>query len=302
MRSRILISTLLAALFGCLPVPVYRPPSPEETQRQYQAAVADAQAQTDAMVMANLNRAKEQAAAAPGAPREAQAYAMQLSSALQAGSLERQRAAVDPWLADVNARLDQALASAPAEKPRLLAVRGIVLLAAHLDAEGEKALRQSMDARPNLAALLPLAAKLDKDNRRDEVASFCKRTRAAVSEDGDRYEVLDAAVRHTHAASVEGGLAWAAPADVTFYKQETARREAEAAARNAESRKKSEENFNKMRAEFDANRARDDERRRCGARCEADFGTCRSKCGAGASAFCVTYCDDAQNACRRSCK
>jgi hypothetical protein len=217
-----------------------------------------------------LEESHQRAAAAMGSPREAIQFAGTVESFLVQRRLDPGTPDAVRWVGEAKKLLNAALNSRKEEAPILQAALGTLLLASGDRAGGTAALETSLEARPSLQALLPLLRVLEEQRAIDRIVVLCKRTLPVVVNPGARFTLLDSCLSRTHAASVEGGLAWASPEDVSFYRMEQARRQQAAASRN-----------------------------RCYTGCNAMESRCRSQCGRDGN--CFAHCGNAGSSCRSGC-
>lgn len=253
--------TALAALAGlaasgCLGMmmPAYTY-DPAAAQANQEAAMAQAHDAVDANMVKAVADAREASKAAPGSSQEARRWAGALEAAYETKTVERGKIDGAAETAAVCEALDAAAKAHADDRADLLAAKGRVLLLAGKKDEGVSALQGSMKARPNTTALVPLIEALAADGKVSEVAPLCKKTRANVKEDDERFLLLDKCLKASGQPSVEAGLLWATKADVAFYKDEQAKAEARAEERARERQARADQ----MMAE---SRARDEEDRR----------------------------------------
>lgn len=276
------IALCLSVLTACAPAayqPRYEPPpSPDPSAR--------AAEQEQAALRQRIDEARRALAAQPRAPREA----LDLCRAVEAAMGRRAQLRLDvaALVAEASAAIDGAISARGSEAPLLLAAKGRLLVASGDEQGGFNAFVGSMSARPNLEALLPLLERLERQGRLPDVLDSCRATRPHVTGDEERFALLDACLARSHAVSVDGGLDWAEPGDITFYK-------ATVAARAAERAKVEAERAAELRSEEQRREARRRQEQQ-----EADLHyACQRQC-IQMKSMCASTCRD-DNACRSRC-
>src|SRR5262245_34610610 len=140
----------------------------------------DGDEEADALNIGRMEKARAQAMAAPGASRDADLFAGHVAFLWSSGTAEQRK--LPPTLVDdAIGLLDRARAAHPEEAHALLARKGEVLLAAKRRDAGLAALRESIDARPNLRAFEQLAKAYSEQNQGADVEVLCKLMRPAMT-------------------------------------------------------------------------------------------------------------------------
>lgn len=283
----------LALLGACAPAAYQQrhdPPPPDPAVR--------AAEQEQAALQQRIDQARRALAAQPRAPREA----LDLCRAVEAAMSRREllRLDVAALVAEAAAAIDGAISARGSEAPILLAAKGRLLVASGDEQGGFNAFVGSMSARPNLEALLPLLERLERQGRLPDVLESCRATRPHVTGDEERFALLDACLARSHAVSVDGGLDWAEPGDITFYKATVATRAAERAKLEAEraARLRSEEERREARQRQEQHEA--DLHYACQRQCIQMKSMCASTCRDDNA--CRSRCDMDELQCRGTCR
>jgi hypothetical protein len=154
-------------------------------------------------------------------------------------SVKSGRVVLSAFAEKAAASLDLAIKADKAQTPALLLTKGRLWTASGKGELAEAAYRASLVARPRLDVLLELFEMSQGHLSSADVKGLCKRTRPYVATDEQRFALLVASLRYGHSVSVEGGLSWASPDDLAWYKREAAeraerKRAAEESVRRAE--------------------------------------------------------------------
>lgn len=218
---------------------------------------------------------------------------------LHLNEVDKRRTLPLPKLVDEAAAcLDRARKGRPEEAYRLLAEKGELYVQFGRHDEGYAALRESMEARPNLQAFDILGKSYKETNAVAELEQMCTKTLPVMETRKDRYIVLDRCLTYSGASTIEGGLRWASKKDVQFYREMTAdldrSREAFYEQQRADDQRQNEE----RRAELDQRRS---ESASCQRQCESVHSLCKSGCGSGPTG-CWSECERDATNCRRSCR
>jgi hypothetical protein len=171
----------------------------------------------DQKVVDLMEKMRMRALNAPGGAMEAADFAYNVTQLYVQGITKRRQ--ISPTLVDEAVKcLDEARMAKPDDAADLLARKGELLLAAEKTDAGVGALRGSMAERPNLRAFKPLIKHYETHKLAAEAETLCKRALPAMTNDQNRYAVLDECLRTSGAATPEAGLKWASAKDITFYK------------------------------------------------------------------------------------
>lgn len=283
----------LLLLAACAPAAIqqrYELPPPDPALR--------AAEQEQAALRERIEQARRALAAQPQAPREA----LDLCRAVEAAMTRRELLHLDvaALVAEASAAIDGAISARGSEAPLLLAAKGRLLVASGDEPGGFSAFVGSMSARPNVEALLPLLERLEKQARLGEVVDSCRATRPHVTGDDERFALLDACLARSHAVSVDGGLDWAEPGDITFYKATVATRAAERAKVEATrlAQQRSEEERREARRRQEQQEA--DLHYACQRQCIQMKSMCASTCRDDNA--CRSRCDMDELQCRGTCR
>jgi hypothetical protein len=177
----------------------------------------------DAEMVKQLEDARPKSRETPGSGQEARRWAGALRNAYRAGTVERGKISGPSEMKAIYNFARAAAEKYPNEKPEILAAWGHLLLVAGNKEEGLKNLDESMKLRPNLSALGPRIEVLDQEGKHAEVGPLCKTTRPHISDSKRLYYLLDKCMKHSGADSIDAGLAWADPTDITYFKAERAK-------------------------------------------------------------------------------
>jgi hypothetical protein len=216
MRRLLVLLSLVVAVVGCIPAK-----SPDMTS------------------MNTVLAARQRSAAAPGGGAEAYHYAAALLDAFDEGVLVR---APRPDLVDEAASaLERAAQVQAGDAPMLLAIKGALLARSGRVDEGLKELDRSMKLQPNEPAAVAFLVWFDAHGELDKIPPLCKKTLPFLDEDA-KYRLLCNCLKHEHAATVAGGLAWATPADRALYaRRQAAEQQAAIDQANAEAQRQAAE-------------------------------------------------------------
>src|SRR5262249_32574247 len=178
----------------------------------------------DSELEASLVRAERNAEGAAGEPREAFEFAELVIKSYDTQSVKFGRVVPSAFAEKAAASLDLAIKADKAQAPALLWTKGRLWGAAGKAELAEAAFRASLVAKPRLDPLLELFQMSQGRLSSAEVKGLCKRTRPYLATDEQRFALLEASLRYGHSVSVEGGLSWASPDDLAWYKREAAAR------------------------------------------------------------------------------
>jgi len=244
MRLLLAGSFLAFTATGCLVMP----PPPSYDPAAVQRAQLGAQSQVDDHVSGRLDRAR--ADAKKGGAREAIVFAKEVENTFHTGMNARGKVDGAALTNEAVGYLEAAAKANVADAPRLFAAKGSLLVTAGRKDDGQRALEDSLALTPNLWPVGKLLELYSEAGRAQDVTNVCKKVRPVVKTDEERYALLDQCLHWSHAASPEGGLAWAPKDDVGFYKQARAAEERKAQAENEAWRKKQEEDRERLQASF----------------------------------------------------
>ena len=257
-------------------------------ERQRQGAIDD--------LRRDLEAARAKAMASPGNALEAQLFAKKVTDAHRNGSAAviRLPASVDE---DVVRCLDGARQAHPEEAYVLLANKGFLFVVTDKEADGVRALEESMQLRPNLIAFRVLGKVYGDKGRLPELEAVCKRALAVATDAEDRFLVLNDCMADSGASTVDGGLRWARAEDVTFYRRRFAEIEAEHAKFEAQQKVEEDRNEKEFKEKSEQNLRRFEDCRR---QCESVGSLCHSGCGGSGS--CDGRCREDSRRCVASCR
>jgi len=196
-------------------------------------ATGDPSQAGDMAVADQVAQAKAASDADPSNVDKAIAYAELLGAAYEGGTVERGRLAGDSMIPGALARLDELSAANPDKAGTLVAVQGNLLLRAGRTDEAIAKYEASMEAQPNLTALVALVDLYTPQRRHDEIDAHCQAVRDTIDDsDGDRrYSLLYVCASARPGMATAQALPWASAEDHAFFEEqlaiEQARREAE---------------------------------------------------------------------------
>jgi hypothetical protein len=180
------------------------------------AGSPNASGANDQKIVDLMEKMRARALKNPGGAMEASDFAYNVTQLYTQGVTQRR--SIDPTLVDEAVKcLDDARLAKPEDAADLLARKGEMLLAAERK-EGVGALRLSIAERPNLRAFKPLIKHYETQKMVPEAEALCKRTLPAMTNDQNRYAVLDECLKVSGAATPEAGLKWAGTKEISFYK------------------------------------------------------------------------------------
>jgi hypothetical protein len=287
-RTSLFVALASSSVLACIPGLTQPKPPP--------APPRDHQAERDAQKIERVEKLRVKAMAAPGSSSEAGDFAFALVGLHRDGIAARRN--LPPTLVDDAARcLDQARDARPEEAHELLSRKGELLLEAGRQDDGFRALRESMDARPNLRAFELLGKSYKQQNQIDDLEKLCKRTLPAMRTDTQRYDILHKCIAFSGASTIEGGLRWASAKDVEFYRQKHTE-VADANARFQEQKRlEQKEEWRKQDQERDRARREKDG---CQRQCASVHSLCKASCGN--TSGCLGRCQSDAWSCKSSCR
>lgn len=252
----------------------------------------------DQKALRSLDERRAAARKVPGGSLEAYRYAEAVIEAYNNGLFERleKNAAKSKSKPTVSraahareaARLlDRAAQVHAAEAPMLIAVKGAVLVAGGFVDEGIGALQESMRIRPNVTAAAALIIWHGARAELDLVGEVCRATLPTIATAPARYDFMTSCIENVHAATEEGGLAWATDADRDLYYAEKRRRQQQTAAELQEQMDRQEQ---ERQRELDAEE--------CIASCKQSGYRCLGRCNSDA---CNQACEGSYQACLDRC-
>jgi hypothetical protein len=200
----------------------------------------DYQAQLDADMAQRVAQARAACASSPGDPQRAYVFARELENAYVSGAVARGAVDGAALLGEAGSYLEQAASAAPDQEGMLYTQKGTLLVVAGDREGGYGVIEQAMQKTPNLYGLAPLLAWYDENHRGEDMLALCQRLRPLAHDDELRYALLDRCFHHTHAESVDVGLAWATDDDRDFYERQRELHAAEDAADVEAERQRSE--------------------------------------------------------------
>lgn len=203
------------------------------------------------VVLDRVDNAGRRLSAHPGAV-EAATYGQALHDAAAARAF-----ADNP--AEFRRRADEALAAltrneptAGPDKPKLAALRGLLLLDLGRNDDAWAELQRSMALRPTLLAASATVPALRQQGRHDDVVQTCDRCAGAITDRSELYKLIQLCAANMDAPDGAAALAWATPEQRAFFNAETARRKREAQeALEVQQARESEESSERTRAAMD---------------------------------------------------
>lgn len=228
------------------------------------------------------------AAQRPG-PRQAQDLADSIHDAYIAGDYKKQ-----PQMLQMDTQLaidtiDRAVPNAGIDAPTLVGWRALMLTDAGRYEEGFADFQRSFQMGPNKMAGRNLIVIYGAANKQQEVGTTCQATFQSLNNDDDRLDLIRLCRENMNALSDEAALSWMSHEQISWYQNESARREQiRIEQQQAAYRQQQEENRVVRRAE------------QCFAGCKERGLRCQNRCGGDAE--CDNRCVEINHACVDRCE
>jgi hypothetical protein len=199
-----------------------------------------------------VDNADRRLAAHPGAV-EAATYAQALHDAAAVHAFAHSPTEFRRRANEALVALTRNEATAGPDKPKLAALRGVLLLDLGRDDEAWTELQRSMTLRPTLLAASAIVPALRQQRRHDDVAETCERCAAAITDRDELYKLIQLCAANMNANDDTAALAWAAPEQRAFFDAEKARRrrEAQEAREDAEASERTRAAMDEMQRAMD---------------------------------------------------
>jgi hypothetical protein len=210
-------------------------------------------------VLDRVDSAGKRLSAHPGAV-EAATYAQAMHDAAAAHVFADKPAEFRRRADEALAALTRNEATAGPDKPKLAALRGLLLLDLGRNDDAWAELQRSMALRPTLLAAGAILPALRQQGRHGEVAETCARSAGAITDRNELYNLIQLCAANMDARDDAAALAWATPDQRAFFDAEKARRKREAQeALEAQEARVAEEASERQRAAMeDMQRATDE--------------------------------------------
>lgn len=281
--SRLLLLALLATIAACLPS-AYQAPTA-------QSMVANAHEHTDAQLLQRLEATRARVRAAPvGSLNETYAMAGEVRMAWELGTVGRGKVDGQALLAEANALIDAALNAHPESRAQLLTRKGYMLMAAKADDQAIAAFQGVLEVQKDVSTWQALIELADRKGQPAEVVALCKTARPHATDEDSRYFLLKKCHQHSHAATVEEGLAWAGKDDIAFYHSKLEQLEGRQQRHNEQLAREAKRNADAFAQSS-----------QCQSTCKRDYKRCMTFCPAGPGAPCGRTCADVEQECRMAC-
>lgn len=179
------------------------------------------------VVLNRVDNAGKRLSAHPGAV-EAATYAQALHDAAAAHAFAHRPAEFRRQADEALAALTRNEPTAGPNRPKLVALRGLLLVDLGRNDEAWAELQRSIALRPTLLAAGAIVPALRLQGRHDDVVHACDSCAGAITDRTELYKLIQLCAANMDAPDGAAALAWATPEQRAFFDAETARRKREA--------------------------------------------------------------------------